>query len=284
MHPLVRLQYRGLPEEERRAFLFESVIDVKGRSYDMPVAVACYAGSLDIYALGMQCKKDQIYGKWTHAQAHPIKPVTVTSAPCQERVVEGHELRRNGLDMLPVPISTPGFDNGPYTTSSHFVTRDPETGEYNMGNYRGQIKAPARLGCFAGNFSGLRAHWKKCRAVNRPLEVGCVIGISPNLSYAAVARVAPGLDEYGVAGGISGQPVELVKCKTVEILVPAQAEIIIEGIIPTDEGEWEGPFGEFPGYMAHEGVGFFVNVNCITMRRESSVRRILKPVPTQREQ
>jgi UbiD family decarboxylase len=113
MHPLVRLQYRGLPEEERRAFLFESVIDVKGRSYDMPVAVACYAGSLDIYALGMQCKKDQIYGKWTHAQAHPIKPVTVTSAPCQERVVEGHELKRNGLDMLPVPISTPGFDNGP---------------------------------------------------------------------------------------------------------------------------------------------------------------------------
>jgi len=60
MHPLVRLQYRGLPEAERRAFLFEKVVDAKGRSYDMPVAIACYAGSLDIYALGMQCKKDEI--------------------------------------------------------------------------------------------------------------------------------------------------------------------------------------------------------------------------------
>src|SRR5881628_2081561 len=66
LHPLVRLQYRGLPEEERRAFLFEKVVDIKGRSYDMAIAIACYAGSLDIYALGMQCKKEEIYPKWTH--------------------------------------------------------------------------------------------------------------------------------------------------------------------------------------------------------------------------
>ena len=279
LHPLVRLQYRGLPEEERRAFLFEKVVDIKGRSYDMAIAIACYAGSLDIYALGMQCKKEEIYPKWAHAQAHPVKPVIVGSAPCQEHIVEGDELKRKGLDMLPVPISTPGFDNGPYTTSSHFVTRDPETGQYNMGNYRGQIKAPDRLGCFAGNFSGLRAHWKKCRELKKPLEVACVIGVAPNLSYAAVARIAPGLDEYGVAGGISGEPVELVKCKTVELLVPAQAEIAIEGTIPTDEGEWEGPFGEFPGYMAHEGVGFFVNVNCITMRKNPIYVAFLSQFP-----
>src|SRR5882724_2255140 len=267
LHPLVRLQYRGLAEADRRAFLFEKVVDLKGRSFDIPVAIACYAGNLDIYALGMQCKKDEIYDKWTRAQSHPIEPVEVKSASCQERVIQGAELKERGLDMLPVPISTPGFDNGPYTTSSHFVTRDPETGQYNMGNYRGQIKAPDRLGCFAGNFSGLRAHWKKCRELKKPLEVACVIGVAPNLSYAAVARIAPGLNEYGVAGGISGEPVELVKCKTVELRVPAHGEIVIEGTIPTDEGEREGPFGEFPGYMAHEGIGFFVDVNCITTRK-----------------
>ena len=61
LHPLVRLQYRGLPEEERKAFLFENVHDLQGRKFDMPVAVACYAGSLDIYALGMQCKKEEIF-------------------------------------------------------------------------------------------------------------------------------------------------------------------------------------------------------------------------------
>ncbi|MEX0804852.1 MAG: UbiD family decarboxylase [Candidatus Binatia bacterium] len=218
MHPLVRLQYRGLPEDQRRAFLFEKITDVRGRSYDIPVAVACYAGSLDIYALGMQCKKDEIYGKWTNAQANPIEPIEVNSAPCQERVISGDELKQTGLDLLPVPISTPGFDNGPYTTSLHWVTRDPETGQYNMGNYRGQIKATDRMGCYAGNFSGLRAHWNKCRALKKPLEVACVIGVPPNLSYAAVARIAPGVSEFGVAGGISGEPVELVRCKTVDLL------------------------------------------------------------------
>jgi 4-hydroxy-3-polyprenylbenzoate decarboxylase len=122
MHPLVRLQYRGLAEADRRAFLFEKVVDLKGRTFDMPVAIACYAGNLDIYALGMQCDKEEIYDKWTRAQSRPIEPVEVKSAPCQERVVQGAELRERGLAMLPVPISTPGFDNGPYTTSSHFVT------------------------------------------------------------------------------------------------------------------------------------------------------------------
>ncbi len=279
MHPLVRLQYRGLPEEQRRAFLFEKVVDLKGRAFDIPVAIACYAGNLDIYALGMQCKKDEIYDKWTRAQSHPIAPLEVKSAPCQERVIQGAELKETGLDMLPVPISTPGFDNGPYTTSSHFVTRDPETGRYNMGNYRGQIKATDRMGCYAGNFSGLRAHWNKCRALKKPLEVACVIGVPPNLSYAAVARIAPELDEFGVAGAIAGAPVELVRCKTVELMAPAQAEIVIEGVIPTDESEWEGPFGEFPGYMAHEGLGFFVNINCITMRKDPIYVAFLSQFP-----
>jgi 4-hydroxy-3-polyprenylbenzoate decarboxylase len=279
MHPLVRLQYRGLPEEERRAFFFENVHDSRGRKFDMPVAVACYAGSRDIYALGMQCNKDEIFDKWTHAQSHPIEPVEVISGPAQEKVIAGDELRRSGLDLLPVPISTPGFDNGPYTTSSHFVTRDPETGQFNIGNYRGQIKAPDRIGCFAGNFAGLRMHWNKCRSRKQPLEVAIVIGVAPNLSYAAVARIPPESSEYAVAGGISGEPVELVRCKSVDLLVPAQSEIVIEGTMPTDESEWEGPFGEFPGYMAHEGLGFFVNVSCITTRENPIYVAFLSQFP-----
>jgi UbiD family decarboxylase len=279
LHPLVRLQYRGLPEGQRKAFLFENVTDLQGRKYEMPVAVACYAGTTDIYALGMQCVKEEIFDKWTQAQTHPIEPVEVSFGPCQERVLTEGELKIQGLDMLPVPISTPGFDNGPYTTSSHFVTRDPETAQYNMGNYRGQIKAPDRIGCFAGNFAGLRMHWDKCRSLKRPLEVAVVIGVPPNLSYAAVARIPPETSEYAVAGGISGEPVELVHCKTVDLLVPAQAEIVIEGIMPTDESEWEGPFGEFPGYMAHEGLGFFVDVSCITMRHNPVYVAFLSQFP-----
>jgi 4-hydroxy-3-polyprenylbenzoate decarboxylase len=148
-----------------------------------------------------------------------------------------------------------------------------------MGNYRGQIKAPDRIGCFAGNFAGLRMHWNKCRGFKRPLQVAVVIGVPPNLSYAAVARIPPESSEYAVAGGISGEPVELVHCKTVDLLVPAQAEIVIEGVMPTDESEWEGPFGEFPGYMAHEGLGFFVDVSCITMRRNPIYVAFLSQFP-----
>src|SRR3990167_7475447 len=279
MHPLVRLQYRGLPEEQRKAFLFEKVYDSQGRNFDISVAVACYAGSLDIYALGMQCKKEEIFNKWTRAQSQPIEPAEVASGPCQERVIVGDELRPAGLDLLPVPISTPGFNNGPYTTSSHFVTRDAETGQFNMGNYRGQVKAPDRIGCFAGNFAGLRMHWNKCRSRKQPLEVAIVIGVPPNLSYAAVARVPLETSEYAVAGGISGEPVDLVRCKTVNLLVPSQSEIVIEGTMPTDESEWEGPFGEFPGYMAHEGLGFFVNVSCIAMRKNPIYVAFLSQFP-----
>jgi UbiD family decarboxylase len=279
LHPLVRLQYRGLPESERKAFQFDNVRDVRGRTFDIPVAVACYAGSLDIYALGMKCAKEEVFDKWTQAQSHPVEPVEVSSGACQQRVIIGDELKQQGLDLLPVPISTPGFDNGPYTTSSHFVTRNPETGQFNMGNYRGQIKAPDRIGCYAGNFSGLRAHWNKCRALKKPLEAAIVIGVTPNLSYAAVARIPPETSEFAVAGGISGEPVELVKCKTVDLLVPAWAEIVIEGIMPTDESEWEGPFGEFPGYMAHEGLGFFLNVSCITTREDPVYVAFLSQFP-----
>ena len=151
-----------------------------------------------------------------------------------------------------------------------------------MGNYRGQIKAADRVGCYAGNFSGLRAHWNKCRSLKKPLEVACVIGVPPNISYAAVARIAPELDEFAVAGAIAGTPVELIRCKTVDLLVPAQGEIVIEGVIPTDESEWEGPFGEVPGYMAHEGLGFFVNINCITMRRDPIYVAFLSQFPPAR--
>jgi UbiD family decarboxylase len=269
LHPLVRLQFRGLPESERRAFLFERVTDARGRVYDMPVALGCYAGSLDIYALGMGCGRDEIFDKWTRAQAAPIPPVVVDTGPVHEQVIAGDDLRSSGLDRLPVPISTPGFDNGPYTTASHWVTRDAETGVINVGNYRGQVKAADRLGCLCSNpVGGLRNHWHKRRRRGEPLEAAVVMGVSPNISYAAVARVAPDVSEYDVAGAIAGEPVELVRCRTVDLLVPARAEIVIEGVIPTDQLEMEGPFGEFPGYMAQPGYSYFMDVTCITMRRD----------------
>jgi 4-hydroxy-3-polyprenylbenzoate decarboxylase len=268
MHPLVRLQFRGLLASERKAFFFENVVDVKGRKYGIPVAVGCMAASREIYALGMQCAVSEISTKWTHAQVNPVKPKLVDKAPVQEVVRMGEELENGfGLDSLPIPISTPVFDHAPYTSASHFVSRDPRTGIRNLGNYRGQIKSPTRIGCFAGSQQGIASHWRKWKELGKEMDAAIVIGVTPNLSYTATARIPEEMEEYAVAGGIAGEAVEVVRCKTVSLEVPANAEIVIEGKIPIDTIEMEGPFGEFPGFMAQRAMNMFMNVTCITHRR-----------------
>src|SRR4051794_13993597 len=125
LHPLVRLQFRGLPLEQRIGWLFEQVTDVRGRRYDMPVAVGVMASSPEMYALGLQCGVADVPAKWEAAISQPLAPVMVARGACQEVVYQGaHLLDNGGLDALPIPISTPGFDNAPYLTAAHVVTRD----------------------------------------------------------------------------------------------------------------------------------------------------------------
>ncbi len=118
LHPLVRWQFLGgIPEDERRAFLFTNVVDSRGKRRDIPGRQpAPLAASAKIYALGMGCAVDEIGAAWTRAMVNPIPPVIVASPRCQEVVIKGNDLRcpDGGLARLPVPISTPGFDSRPY--------------------------------------------------------------------------------------------------------------------------------------------------------------------------
>jgi 4-hydroxy-3-polyprenylbenzoate decarboxylase len=117
--PLVRWQFiGGVPEDQRRAFLFTNVIDAKGRRYDMPVVVGALAASPAIYAIGMGCPVEEIGDAWMAAINKPIPPVKTNDVPCQEVVVTGEALRTEGLKRLPVPVSTPGFDAAPYLTAT----------------------------------------------------------------------------------------------------------------------------------------------------------------------
>ncbi len=121
--PLVRWQFRGLPEEQRRAFLFTHVTDVKGRKYDIPVAVGCLASSRQVYAVGLQCRPEEIVERWAKAEASPIPPAIVESGPVHGEVHIGSSLtQKGGMGEFPIPISTPGFDCAPYTTASHWFT------------------------------------------------------------------------------------------------------------------------------------------------------------------
>src|SRR3546814_452500 len=107
LHPLVRWQFRGgIPEAERKAFLFTNVVDSKGRKFDIPVVVGALAASREIYRVGLGCELDQIAATWTRAANNPIEPRIVENAPCQEIVITGDELNEpgKGLDAIPVPI------------------------------------------------------------------------------------------------------------------------------------------------------------------------------------
>src|SRR4051794_7112401 len=135
MHPLVRWQFRGgIEEKDRKAFLFTNVTDSKGRKYDIPVLVGGLAANREIYRIGVGCEFSEIDARWVAAAAHPLKPRVVTKAPCHDIVITGKALdkRGQGLDGLPLPISTPGFDIAPYATLSQYITRDPDTGVQNM--------------------------------------------------------------------------------------------------------------------------------------------------------
>ena len=117
LHPLVRWQYcGGIDEADRKGFLFTNVVDGNGRSFDIDVAVGVMAGNPAIYSVGMAVPVEEIGRTWLSALAEPIAPTEVTEAPCQEVVITGDDLLidGNGLDGLPIPVSTPGYDAAPY--------------------------------------------------------------------------------------------------------------------------------------------------------------------------
>ena len=272
MHALVRWQYRGgIPERQRKAFLFTQPTDSKGRLYDIAVLVAGLAANRDVYRVGIGRPLDEIGDTWVKAIAQPLAPRVVGDAPCQEIVIAGADLDRDGagLDGLPVPISTPGWDNAPYLSAGHYITKDPESGIQNVGNYRGQIKAPRRLGMNPSVElrAGIFAHWEKCKARGEPLPCTVVVGCPPVISYASVQKMPVNLDEIAVAGALAGSPINVVRGKTVDLLVPAEAEIVIEGLIDTRSLEPEAPFGESHGYVNLQEYNAFMEVTAITRRR-----------------
>src|SRR5690242_2805655 len=283
MHPLVRWQYRGgIAERDRRAFLFTQPTDRKGGHYDIAVLVAGLAANPEVYRIGFGRPLNEIGPAWVKALSTPIEPHVIDQAPCQEICVVGDALDAAGaaLDGLPVPISTPGFDNAPYLSAGHYITKDPETGRQNVGNYRGQIKAPRRLGMNPSVElrAGIYAHWLKYKARGEPMPCAVVVGAPPLVSYAAVQKLPEDLDELAVAGGLAGEPLNVVRGKTVDLLVPAEAEIVIEGMVDTEFLEPEAPFGESHGYVNLQEYNAFMNVTAITRRRNAILTSFISQV------
>jgi UbiD family decarboxylase len=283
MHPLVRWQYRGgIAESERKAFLFTKATDGKGTHYDIAVLVAGLAANPEVYRIGFGRPLNEIGAAWVKALAAPVEPRVVAGASCQEICIICDALDKpgNGLDGLPVPISTPGFDNAPYLSAGHYITKDPDTGRQNVGNYRGQLKAPRRLGMNPSVElrAGIYAHWLKYKARGEPMPCAVVVGCPPLVSYASVQKMPEHLDEIWVAGALAGAPINVVRAKTVDLLVPAESEVVIEGLIDTEFLEPEAPFGESHGYVNLQEYNAFMNVTAITRRKDAILTSFISQV------
>jgi len=285
--PLVRWQYQGLPDNQRKAFLFENVTDPNGRNYDCHVAVGVLGASREIYkmALGIAGHDNPgaVAERWNQALSQPIAPRAVKKGPVKDVILKGRDISRRdgGLLRFPVPISNPGFDGGPFLTAPYVVTKDPDTGIANVGTYRCMIKGPDKTGVSVSPAQHIGIHFHKCRERKIPLPAAIVLGCSPAIGLASVAKVGYDRNEYAVAGGISGEPIDLVRCETVDLQVPATAEIVIEGEIPTDYLEPEGPFGEFTGYMGGQMVNGVFLVKCITHRQNPILQMFTEGVPSE---
>ena len=285
LHPLVRWQFvGGMEETERKAFLFTNVRDGRGRKYSMPVVVGAIAANRAIYSVGMGAPLDEIQAKWDRALAHPIAPRVVRKADCHDVVLTGAGLKREGkgLDSLPIPISTPGFDAAPTLTATNVVTRDPETGIQNMGTYRAALKAPDRLvvrmATRVGGAGGYQHYLKHQQRGDRTMPCAIVLGCPPYVAFMGPQKLPVGVDEIDVAGGLAGVPIQVVKAKTVDLLVPAESEIVIEGLIDTQYVEPEAPFGESHGHVALEEYNMPMRVTAITHRRNPVVPSYISQV------
>ncbi len=285
LHAFVRWQFvGGIEEAERKAFLFTNIVNAHGRKYAMPVVVGAIAANRAIYSIGMGVPVEEIQAKWDYALAHPVQPKIVTKAECHDVVIEGAALQGegHGLDLLPIPVSTPGFDSAPTLTATNVITRDPETGVQNMGTYRAALKAPNRLvvrmATRVGGAGGYQHYLKHQKRGDKTMPCAIVLGCPPYVAFMGPQKLPIDMDEFDVAGGLAGAPINVVKAKTVDLLVPAEAEIVIEGYIDTEYVEPEAPFGESHGHVALEEYNMPMRITAITHRKKPVIPSYISQV------
>jgi 4-hydroxy-3-polyprenylbenzoate decarboxylase len=284
LHPLVRWQFvGGLDEAQRKAFLFTNIVDTRGRKYDIPVVVGAIAANPAIYSIGMDAKVEDIQAKWDHAIANPIAPRLVNDPVCHEVVIEGKALQGegHGLDALPIPVSTPGFDSAPTLTATNVITRDPDSGVQNMGTYRAALKAPDRLvvrmATRVGGAGGYQ-HYLKYQKRGEKMPCAIVLGCPPYVAFMGPQKLPLDVDEFTVAGGLAGEPINVVRARTVDLLIPAESEVVIEGLIDTEYLEPEAPFGESHGHVALEEFNMPMTVTAITHRKKPVIPSYISQV------
>ncbi|HBL25166.1 MAG TPA: phenylphosphate carboxylase subunit beta [Deltaproteobacteria bacterium] len=195
----------------------------------------------------------------------PPKFVDRSEAPCKENIMKGDDI---DLFKFPAPHYYPR-DGGRFMGTAHFfITKDPDSGWVNLGTYRAQLLEKDKIGTqfIKGKHSDIML--KKYAAMKKPMPVASIVGCDPLLFLTGAARLSAFVSEYDFAGAVRGRPIEVVRGETVDLPIPATAEIVIEGFVDPETFMDEGPFGEYTGY--YSGVGTdkrnFAQVTCVTYR------------------
>jgi 2,5-furandicarboxylate decarboxylase 1 len=225
-------------------------------------------GTYERVALSIGTDVKHMVPEFAARQASPVATTLVSSnrAPVHEVVLIGDQ-----IDVTKMPsLVHQELDAGKYITSAATISRDPESGRLNAGIFRHQIQGPKQLGFMTNPAHQTAYIFRSYRDQGRKMAVALVIGHHPAMLLAAASK-PPGIGgELEVMGGLLGESLEVVQGKTVDLQVPAWAEIVIEGIVDTDpeKVQTEGPFGEYPRYYTGLGPMPFVQITAITMRKQ----------------
>lgn len=220
--------------------------------------------------IAMGIEPSQLLRRGVEALDRPFAPERVEGAPCQEVVQRGADINLEALGIC----QNSEQDGGRYITAGVHITVNPNTGVRNVGIQRNQVHSADRLGIWMAP-THMRAHYEAAEARGESLPVAIVIGVHPAILIASQYRTGFDQDEMLAAGGLLREPVELVRCLTSDLEVPAHAEIVIEGEVLPSERFTEGPFGEFTRQYGIERPLPLVKVNAITHRRDAIYHNVL---------
>jgi 2,5-furandicarboxylate decarboxylase 1 len=249
------------------ALLFDNV-----KEFTIPVLGGAFA-TRKRALLALETSNEDYVNKFHDALDHLVAPKLTGNAPCKDVIIKGQDV---DLNKLPVPIFSEK-DPAPFITLGLCISRDPKSGGKNTSIYRLQLKGRNRLGIMAQH---LVRQLMEAESIGEGLPIAIAIGTDPVLPLATQWMAPYGTDELALAGSLRGAPVELVKAETVDLEVPATAEIIIEGMVLPNVREDEGPFGEVSGYYTPSIPKPVIEVSAITHRRNPIYQAALTGMPT----
>jgi UbiD family decarboxylase len=251
-------------EKLGKAILFEKV---KGSRFSV---INNLLGSRDMLAILFETTPELVVNEWINHVKKPIEPKLVSSGPVKEIVKKDSDVN---LEELPL-VTHCNKDVGPYITAGIVVAKDPETGIRNVSINRMQFKGKTKLGIRMMPPQHLGVIQEKCEKKGKDLEIAVVIGNHPFEMLTAATTVAYGVDEFNLSSALRKEPLELVKCETVDLEVPAMAEIVLEGKVLAGVREPEGPFGDFMQYYVPVEENHVFEVKALTYRNEAIYQTI----------